>query len=130
MASSSFTCVNTSDLGKLAKAAQAYKKMSDPKVVVAAAKTAGEHLKTAMQTTIKGEPTLSQYHDVSDALTVWENKEPHNVAVGLPDSHPLYNRAQEMHGVYPVSDVVTDLTAQQGDTEDKFYDALAEAVSL
>jgi len=127
MSSSSFTCVKSSDLDKVKKAATAYKKMSTLKVVCGAAKQAGEHLNKAMQTTIKGESTLSQYHDVADAFHVHEDSS--NVYAGLPDSHALYGKALEMHAVYPVSDVVMDLTRQQGDTEEVFYDALAQAVS-
>jgi hypothetical protein len=127
MTSSSFSCVNTSDLDKLAKAASAYKRMSSVKVVTQAATQAGEHLKTAMQKTITGESTLRDYHDVADAISVGSGSS--NVYVGLPDSHPLYSRALDMHKVYPVSDVVMDLTQQQGDTEAKFLDALAEAIS-
>ena len=127
MSSSSFTCVKQSDLDKVAKAANAYKKMSSLKVICQAAKQAGEHLNTAMQTTIKGESTLAQYHDVADAFHVHED--PSNVYVGLPESHELYGKALDMDKVYPVSDVVMDLTRQQGDTEAAFYDALAEAVS-
>jgi hypothetical protein len=127
MASSLFACVKTSDLDKVAKAASAYKRMSNVNVVTKAATQAGENLKTAMQKTIKGESTLRSYHDVADAISVGAGSS--NVYVGLPDSHPLYSRALEMHNVYPVSDVVMDLTRQQGDTEAKFYDALAEAIS-
>jgi hypothetical protein len=127
MSSSSFTCLKPSDLDKVTKAAAAYRKMSDVKVVTRAASQAGERLKTAMQTTIKGESTLSQYHDVSEALQVYQ--EAGNVQVGLPDSHPLYGRACDMENVFPVADVVMDLSRQQGDTEAAFYDALAEMVS-
>lgn len=127
MPSSSFTCVKTSDLDQITKAARAYKRMSSVKVVTKAAMQAGENLKTAMQKTIKGESTLNSYHDVADAISVGAGTG--NVYVGIPESHLLYARAQEMHQVYPVSDVVMDLTRQQGDTEAAFYDALAEAVS-
>lgn len=127
MSSSSFACVKTSDLDAITSAARAYKKMSDVKVICQAAATAGEGLKTAMQKTISGEPTLSRYQHVSDALQVYGTAR--NVHVGLPESHELYGDAQKMESVYPVTDVVTDLAQQQGDIEAKFYDALAEAVS-
>jgi hypothetical protein len=127
MPSSSFTCVKTTDLDAIARAARAYAKMSNVKVVTQAAKKAGEHLKTAMQKTITGESSLLHYHNVSDALSVYESSG--NVHVGLPESHALHGTALEMESVYPVTDVVTDLSRQQGDIEAKFYDALAEAVS-
>lgn len=127
MPSSKYACVKTDDLTRLANAAKAYKRMSSIRVVTQAAMQAGESLKTAMQKTITGEPSLAGYNDVADAISV--QKDADNVYVGLPESHPLYSRAQEMHNVYPVSDVVTDLDQQQGDTEGKFLDALAQAVS-
>jgi hypothetical protein len=127
MASSLFACVKTSDLDKVAKAASAYKRMSNVNVVTKAATQAGENLKTAMQKTIKGESTLRDYHDVADAIGVHSDSQ--NVYIGLQDSHPLHSRAQEMDKVYPVADVVSDLTRQQGDTEAAFLDALAEAIS-
>ena len=127
MSSSSFTCVKTTDLEALTRAARAYKRISNVKTVTQAATTAGEHLKTAMQKTITGEHSLLHYHNVADALCVYDV--PNNVVVGLPESHTLYGAALEMERVYPVVDVVMDLTQQQGDTEDKFYEALAEAVS-
>jgi hypothetical protein len=127
MASSSFTCVKASDLDKVAKAATAYRKMSSLSVICGAAKEAGEHLNTAMQKTGKGESTISQYHDVVDAFHVHEDAS--NVYVGLPESHELYGKALDMDKIFPVADVVMDLTRQQGDTEAMFYDALAEAVS-
>ena len=127
MPSSSFSCVNTSDLDKIAKAASAYKRLSSTTAITKAATQAGEYLKTAMQTTIKGEPTLRDYHDVADAISVWSDAD--NVYVGLSDSHPLSKRAEEMDRLYPVVDVVTDMTQQQGDTAAKFYDALAEVIS-
>lgn len=130
MPSSSFTCVKPSDLDAIGNAAKAYRKMSDVKVLTQAATKAGEQLKTSMQQTIKGEPSLSGYHDVADALSVWEADKTHNVHVGIPESHALYGRAQEMHDIYPVSDVVMDLARQQDDIQDTFNNALAEAVAL
>lgn len=127
MPSSLFNCVKSSDLDALAKAASAYKRLSNRQVIIQAATQAGEHLKTAMQKTIKGESTLRGYHDVAEAMTVRSDSQ--NVHVGLSESHRLYPRAQQMHQVYPVSDVVLDMTRQQGDTEEAFYDALAEAIS-
>ena len=127
MSSSSFTCVKSSDLASVARAARAYRKISSVKVITQAACQAGEHFKTAMQKTITGESTLLHYHNVSDALSVYAV--PNNVHVGLPESHELHGTAQEMEEVYPVTDVVTDLTRQQGDTEAAFYDALAEVMS-
>jgi hypothetical protein len=144
MPSSSFTCVKTSDLDKLAKVAQGYKKMSSARVITDAATKAGEHLKGSMQQTIKGESSLSQYHDVADALQVYESPAawyrraaaavvgrrafPRNMHVGLPESHELHGRAQEMEQIYPVTQAAMDLTRQSGDTVAKFRDALAEAV--
>jgi hypothetical protein len=127
MAASLFNCVKTSDLDAISQAARAYKRLSNVKVIVEAATQAGEHLKTAMQKTIKGESTLRDYHDVADAINV--RFESQNVHVGLSESDPLFSRAQEMHQIYPVSEVVSDLTRQQGDTEAAFYDALAEVIS-
>jgi hypothetical protein len=129
MASSSFTCVKTSDLDAIRQAAQAYKKMSNVQVITQAAMTAGRHLSTAMSKTIKGDPSLKNYHDVADSLGVWEAENPHNVHVGIPESHALAEKAQQMHEVYPVKDAVVDLTQQQGDTEAAFLDALAGMVS-
>ena len=79
---------------------------------------AGEHLKEAMQKTIRGESTLRSYTDVAGAITVFQDSR--NVVVGLviPGSSPLLPRClPTMDQVYPVAEVVTDLTRQQGDTE-------------
>lgn len=127
MPSSSFNCVNTSDLDALAKAAKAYKQISAVKTVTEAATKAGEHLKTAMQKTIRGESSLRSYQDVAAGITVWSDSQ--NVYVGIPESSPLHSRALAMDKVFPVAEVVEDLTRQQGDTETAFYDALAEIVS-
>jgi hypothetical protein len=130
MSSSSFTCVNTSDLEKVAKAAAAYQKMSQLSVVVSAAKKAGQYFsQSVMSPLIKGESSLSDYHHVADALHSYEVDEPHNVHAGLYESHPHIQDAHKMEEIYPVNQVAMDLSRQQGDTEAKFFDALAEAVS-
>lgn len=127
MPSSVFNCVKSQDLDLVAKAAKGYKQLSSVSNVVAAATKAGEHLKGAMQKTIRGESTLRSYSDVAGGITVFQDSK--NVVVGIPGSSPLLSRARQMDQVYPVAKVVTDMTHQQGDTETAFHDALAEIIS-
>jgi hypothetical protein len=122
-----YTCVKTADLSALDRALKAYGRISTENAVRQAAHKAGDHLKEAMQKTIRGESTLRSFEDVAQGITVWD--EPKNVVVGIPPTSPLISRAWQMHGIYPVKDVVSDLTRQQGDTEGAFYDALAEIMS-
>lgn len=122
MRSSSFTCVKSSDLDVITKAAKAYGRLAKTRTVTRSAVKAGQHLNTAMQQTVKGEPSLSAYHHVADAFHVYESDG--NVHVGLPESHELYGTALEMDRIYPVANVVMDLARQQGDTEAVFHDEL------
>jgi hypothetical protein len=127
MSSSAYNCVKSQDLDLVAKVASSYKELAKVSNVIAAATKAGEHLKEAMQKTIRGESTLRSYGDVAAGITVFQDSQ--NVVVGIPDSSPLHPRALQMDQVYPVAEVVLDLTHQQGDTEAAFYDALAEILS-
>jgi len=127
MSSSAYNCVKSQDLDLVAKAAKGYKQLSSVSSVVEAATKVGEHLKEAMQKTIRGESTLRSYQDVAAGITVFQESQ--NVVVGISDSSPLLPRARQMDQVYPVAEVVTDLTRQQSDTETAFYDALAEIIS-
>ena len=122
-----YTCVNASDLSTVRKAAASYKKMSSSSVVKAMARVAGGQLLREMQLMVRGEQSLSGYHDVADAMTVFEDED--NVVVGVPPWDPVIDRAHEMHLSYQLTDVVTDLEHQSGVTRDRFYDGLAGSVS-
>lgn len=120
MPSSGYSCVNSADMTALSKAIDVYKTLSDKSVVVEAATTAGQHLKTAMQKTIR---TFTKFPDVAAGLQVWSDSS--NVYVGIPPGDGLLPRALEMDKGFPLAETVTDLTRQMGDTQDAFFEALA-----
>jgi hypothetical protein len=122
MPSSSYNCVKKSDMTKLGKAVAQYKRISDPKTVRKQASKAGGPLLEQMQGLIQGEPSLSDYRHIADAMQVFSHED--NVSVGLPADHPLLPQAQEMHNVYQVSEVAFDLAKQSGEIESGFHDNL------
>lgn len=122
MPSSSYNCVKKSDVAKLGKAVAQYKRISSTKRVSQQASKAGGMLLTQMQDLIRGEPSLSDHQNVADAMRVWSDES--NVHVGLPADHPLLPQAQQMHGIYQVSDVALDLAKQSGEIEGAFHDNL------
>lgn len=122
MPSSSYNCVKKSDVSKLGKAVSQYKRISSTKRVSQQASKAGVGLLSQMQDLIRGEPSLSDYGNVADAMSVWSDES--NVHVGLPQDHPLLPQAQQMHDVYQVSSVAFDLAKQSGEVESSFHDNL------
>jgi hypothetical protein len=122
MPSSSYNCVKKSDVSKLGKAVAQYKRISDPKVVRKQASKAGGPLLDQMQGLIRNEPSLEEYRHIADAMQVFSHED--NVSVGLPADHPLMPQAEQMHGVYQVSNVAFDLAQQSGEVEGAFHDNL------
>jgi hypothetical protein len=122
MPSSSYNCVKKSDVAKLGKAVSQYKRISDSKTVRKQASKAGQPLLEQMQGLIRGEPSLSDFGHIADAMRVFSHDD--NVSVGLPADHPLLPSAQQMHNVFQVSDVAFDLAQQSGEVEGAFHDNL------
>jgi len=124
---SRYNCVNTYALSQLKKLAQMYEGMSDPETLKAAAAQAGAQLRDEMQKRVEGEHSLPDHQDVGQALQVYEDED--GLSVGIPADHPLRDKAQEMHGIYQLTDVTQDLEQQSGNAERAFYAALRNAVS-
>jgi hypothetical protein len=122
MPSSLFDCVKSADVAAVGKTADGYKKMS--RAVVPAACTAGGLLKDRMQKLIRGEQSISMFHDVADHITIFEDSS--NLVVGVPPG-PMLAKAQQMDSHYQVADVAGDLAKQSGDVENKFYEELSKA---
>jgi hypothetical protein len=118
-----YSCVNAAALTQLGRLAQAYKRMATPPVLDAAAMKVGEHLRSDMQKRIQREPSLSDYHDVADALQVHQDHRG-NWLVGVPAEHPLAAKAEKMHGIYQLTDVTRDLESQSNVAQRMFYDEL------
>jgi hypothetical protein len=124
MPSSLFNCVKQADVDMLGKAARQYGKMQ--KAVMPAARAAGEVLRGHMQTLIKGEGSISLFHDVADHLQVFEDQG--NVVVGIPPSPGVWGMASianQMENQYQITEVATELASQSGDIEEVFYSELA-----
>jgi hypothetical protein len=124
MPSSLFNCVKQADVEMLGKAARQYGKMQ--KAVMPAAHAAGEALRGHMQMLIKGESSISLFHDVAEHLQVFEDQG--NVVVGIPSSPGVWGMASianQMENHYQITEVATELARQSGDIEEVFYSELA-----
>ena len=128
MPSSTFSCVKREDLTALSGWAAAYKKMGSINTVRQAAREAGQYLQGQMTKMVEGESSLKDYRDFAGRFRVFSDSG--NMVVGIPPTTPtLVARALKMDAIYPVADAALDLAKQAGDVEEKFYDALAGALS-
>jgi hypothetical protein len=116
--------INKDAVARLGTLQASYKKISTTQAVTDAATTAGQKLQAAMRQTIWDDPSLDDYLDVGDAITVYSTNE--NVYVGVPENSPLIGKATQMEERYPVSQSSLDLDRQTGETSAAFLSALAQ----
>jgi hypothetical protein len=120
-----FTWINKGAIPQWAILADQAQQMSDPQMITQAVYEAGGVIKTAMQDLIYGQPSLDEYADVAEQLTVFE--EGNNVFVGIPPQvTTMVRRAEEMDTVFPVKDVAFDQDDQTGNAGKAFEQYLID----
>lgn len=128
MPSKSRPWINKSALAELARVQKAYTKMASVKVVDEAANQAGMTMASSMKSMVQSQPDLSSYADVAEGFTAWRG--PETVHAGLPEDHPLLQRADALEEQFPLMETILDIERQTGETSRAFYDALATLTGL